>query len=412
MTTIASGLVSRRTAVLRRVGALLERASAFPIDDIEALEEMEAACTDAEAMADSGERKKIVSEAIGRSQTAAFVRRFFGLNHKLMPFGRWISPTYLANSEVTQIEAMADRLVMLQNAGDKAGVEAMCGDIMRQVAVAAFDPIIRAFMNLRATRLPHLNDVAHYLETATLHFYRQDYFTVANTLIPAIERLLVSMTGWRLAHRGELRTTDYRSWLQGATMFATDPTLKLRFEAHRDEIVRFLFDRFFKRSESASKDGTYDVSFVNRAFPLHLNEPGSYYTFEDCLTYFQVFDLFTEFVAAQYGQQLPGLIPNEDPEVRKRMHEYWTVILADWLTGGTSPERRLLQPTPYYIAEADHNYLSMHDGVELNKLLLRALPSLDARMMLDAKLRADRREKLEWLIGHGTGKGSRGPEVN
>jgi|GEM_PF-5296439 len=403
MPTTGTGLESRHAAVFERVAKLLEQLCVFPIGDVEALAEIEGACTEAEAIVDPAERKKVIREAISQSQTASFIRRFSRLNDRLMRLGRWISPTYLAHGEITELEAMSDRLIALQNAGDDADADVLCEDIVQKVAMAAFDPHIRAFMNVRATRLPHLADVAHYLETATLQFYCQGYFSVANILIPAIERLLVSLTGWRLAHGGELHTSDFRAYLLGATTSSTAPTMKLRFEAHRDEIVRFLFDRFFKRAAVAEADGTYNASFVNRAFPLHLNEPGSYYTFEDCVTYFQVFDLFTEFVAAKYEQQLPGLIPDDDPEVQKRVSEYWGVILSDWLTGGNSPERRLVQPTPYYIRESDHNYLAIHDGVALNQLLLRALPSLDVKMLFSSKVPADRREKMDWLIRHLSG---------
>lgn len=405
MTITAANFESRKSAVFERVKNLLGRACVFPIGDSQALDEMEQACNAAESAADPDEQKKIISDAISSSQTASFIRRFSALNGKLMPFGRWVSPTYMVHHEVAEIEALTDRVVALNVAGDTAGVQSAMNEIVRKMAMAAFDPTVRAFMNVRAVRLPHLADVAHYLETATLSFYRQDYFTVANTLIPAIERLLVSMIGFRLGHAGEIHTRDYRAYLQTTPAAITDPALIVRFEAHRDELIRFLFDRFFKRSPEALSDGTYDASYVNRAFPLHLNEPGSYYTFGDCITYFQVFDLFTEYLAARYGLQLPGLIPDQDPEVAKRVNEYWGVILSDWLRGGNSVERRLLQISPYYIPETDCNYLALHDGFELNRLLFRALPSLDIAMLADHNVHKERREKLEWLIGHLSGTG-------
>jgi len=374
------------------------------MEDEEALTEMENACTQSEATTDPDLRVRIVSSAIADSQVAAFIRRFSRLNDQLMPFGRWVSPTYLGNKDITEIEGLANQLVTLDATGDEPAVERTCSAIARKLASAAFDPTIRAFMNVRATRLPHLADVAHYLETATLHFYRQDYFTVANTLVPAIERILVSITGFRLAHGGEAGTKDYRAFLQSATMNASSAGLKMRFEAHRDELLRFLFDRFFKRSPIASKDGTYDASFLNRAFPFHLNEPGSYYTFADSVTYFEIFDLFTEFVSAQNGLQLPGLIPSNDSEIQEREREYWTIILSDWLLAGATPERRLLRPSPYYVRESDHNYLALHDGPALNRLLLRSLPSLRADMLLDPDVPADRRKKIEWILDLVNGK--------
>ena len=410
MTTLGPAREARRDAIFARVAKLLDRGIAFPIEDAEAFEEMESACTTAETLADPAEQQTLINAAISYSQTASFIRRFSALNDKFMPLGRWVSPTYLGNGQMSEIEKLLDELIASRAAGDAPGVSAMCNQIVHRLAAAAFDPTNRAFMNLRATRLPHLSDVAHYLETATLQFYRQEYFSVANTLIPAIERVLVSMSGWRLADGGEIGTRQYRDWLEAACTTSSDRGMKLRFDAHRKELVRFLFERFFKRSGTAAQDGTYDSSLINRAFSLHLNEPGSYYTFEDCVTYFQLFDLFTEFIASMYVLELPGLIPGNDPELQKRMTEYWSIILTNWLTGGESPERQLLYPTAYFVRESDHNYLSLHEGVDLNRLLYRVVPSLDSGLLVRKNLHPDRVAKLEWLINHLAGERGIGKE--
>jgi len=49
------------------------------------------------------------------------------------------------------------------------------------------------------------------------------------------------------------------------------------------------------------------------------------------------------------------------------------------------------------------NYLSMDDGAYLNTAPPRALPSLDANVMLDPQLCDDRQKTLACLVGHITG---------
>jgi hypothetical protein len=379
MTALSSDFETRKQKALERVAVFLGGVHGFPIEDDLALKEIEDACDRADGEPDATERARIVNDAIVASQGSRFVRRFSALNDKLMPHGRWISPTYLVNSKLIEIESLCEQMVALESAGDITGAEKYRDDAITEIARAAMHPTVRAFMNVRATRLPHLVDVAHYLDASALLFYRQDYFAVANVLLPAIERLLVSITGFRLsASGGTIDSSHYKAALTNASMVATPPHLVSRFDAHKAELLRFLFGRFFLRSDKAAKQNVYNASLLNRAFALHLNEPGSYYTYEDCLTYFQVFDLFTEFIAVQHGLELPGAIPDQDPEVLKRRKVYWELILTDWLSDNNSPEKRVLQPTAFYIPEEDRNYLSLHEGPTLNVLLAHAGLAVDA----------------------------------
>ena len=59
-----------------------------------------------------------------------------------------------------------------------------------------FHPNFRAFFIVRSKEVKYINQVSHHLERATLHYYKNDYFSAVLCLLPAIESSLLSYYGW------------------------------------------------------------------------------------------------------------------------------------------------------------------------------------------------------------------------
>lgn len=352
----------------RRVLALT-RQIGYSIDEDDDLDDLERDVQRIEAMPEAQRRQAMAAHMTGREE-AKYLRRVGEVNDVLVPVGRCLSPVYITNSEFTEILA-ACRSIAAHRAGG-TDYSAELASVSRRIALAYFDPLIRAFMLHRARNLPHLQTVSHYLEDATLHFYRRNYFACANTLVVAVERLLLDHIGWTyLVDRPIRAQEEIRTRIAALTSVATDPRMVGRFSEYRRHLLAWL-EIFQERSDRADLSVTQFV----RSIVLHVNEPGSYYGYEHCLTAFQFFDLYIEVLAMQYGVEVYGLVPDTFPDILERRRLYWMLILSDWLHGSyVTPEESFLRSNSRYVPEGgDTNYLSMYGvGAEQNRAVGHAM---------------------------------------
>ena len=166
-----------------------------------------------------------------------------------------------------------------------------------------------------------------------------------------------------------------------------------RFETYKTYVLQFL-----QAYQTPSRHANLSVSRFNRAFIQHVNDDGSYYTYDDCVTAFQFFDLYVEFVAAQLGQEMYVFVPEDNADMNLRTKHYTRMIIEDWLHGeAPSTERAILGSNPRFQKETgDSNFLSLQArhpdhsamlAVMLNSLGVRKLNDIVAfvREPLDPK---------------------------
>lgn len=362
----------------RRVFALTQQVG-YTIDGEDDLGQLELDIQRIEAMPEAQRREEMVARMSGREE-AKYLRRVGEVNDVLVPVGRCLSPVYITNSEFMEILAACRSIASHRTVGTDYSAE--LASVSQRIALAYFDPLIRAFMLHRARNLPHLQTVSHYLEDATLHFYRRNYFACANTLVIAVERLLLDHIGWTYLVDQPIRAQEgIRNRIAALTSVSTDARMVGRFSEFRRHLLAWL-EIFQERSDRADLSVTQFV----RSIVLHVNEPGSYYGYEHCVTAFQFFDLYIEVLAMQYGVEVYGVVPEKFPDMLERRRLYWTLILSDWFHGSCiAREESFLRSNLRYVPEGgDTNYLSLHDlGAQQNRALANAMNVLGFQHVTD-----------------------------
>ncbi len=326
-------------------------------------------------------RRTRLGSVITRVFEADFGRKVRAVNDVLLPLGRCISPAYMPNGVFM---ALLHRCETIATAVATGGHPASDVDwVVQEIARVYFAPHIRAFMVVRAQRLPFLSLVSHYLDDAAIAFYRRNYFACANALTTAIERLLLEHVGWKFGNP-DMRHRDIRAAVADLTPRSGNSQMDARFETYKTYVLQFL-----QTYQTPSKHANLSVSRFNRAFIQHVNDDRSYYTYDDCVTAFQFFDLYVEFVAAQLGQEMYVFVPEDNADMNLRTKHYTRMIIEDWLHGDApSTERAILESNPRFQKETgDSNFLSLQArhpnhsamlAVMLNSLGVRKLDDIVA----------------------------------
>lgn len=323
-------------------------------------------------------RREAVGALLLNIFEADYGRNVRAVNDVLLPLGRCISPAYMPGGVFTEIRRRCERISSAISTGEDFSADVAY--VVEQIARTYFAPHIRAFMIVRAKRLPYLNLISHYLDDAAIAFYRRNYFACANALATAIERLLLGHVEWKFGEKN-MHHPELRAAVAALTARSGNIQMDGRFETYKQYVIRFL-EEYQKPSNRAN----LSASRFNRAFIQHVNDDGSYYTYDDCITAFQFFDLYVEFVSAQVGQEMYAFVPEDDDEMNLRSKYYWRTILEDWLHGASpSTERALLESNPHYQKDAiDSNFLSLHAaGPDQNRMIGSALMTLGVPNLVD-----------------------------
>ncbi|HVA29501.1 MAG TPA: hypothetical protein VNF68_15065, partial [Candidatus Baltobacteraceae bacterium] len=160
-------------------------------DEIEQVEQV----LDNTATLDVEARRKIVGTLLTLIFEADYGRKVRAVNDVLLPIGRCISPAYMPNGIFSELRRRCEKISAALTAGADASAEVAW--VVEQIARIYFSPHIRAFMVVRAKRLPYLDLISHYLDDAAMAFYRRNHFACANALTTAVERLLLEHIGWK-----------------------------------------------------------------------------------------------------------------------------------------------------------------------------------------------------------------------
>lgn len=367
-----TALNERRRQLTEKLSAAgIHMSHGSPLD--EEIDKVEEALENTAAM-DVETRRSVMEPLLIHLFEADYRRRFGAVNDVLLPLGRCISPAYMTNAVFNDLRRRCDQITAAIAAG--ADPSADVDRIIDEISRVYFAPHIRAFMVVRAQRLPHLNLVSHYLEDAAMAFYRRNYFACANALTTAVERLLLEHIGWKFGMK-DMRHPDIRAAVAALTPSSGSFQMDFRFETYKPYVVQFL-----EEYQKPSRLANLSASRFNRAFIQHVNDDASYYTHDDCVTAFQFFDLYVEFVSAQVGKEMYVFVPEDDEAMNVRTRHYWRMIIQDWLHGPSpSAERALLELNPHFRKEAeDSNFLSLYTaGVEQNRMIGSALMTLGVR---------------------------------
>jgi hypothetical protein len=373
--TSARNIEERRKALAERLNQLgVYMIGDDPEDWIEQIEKLLDETSTMEEMA----RRKVVGDVLKDRSEASYNRRVRAVNDILLPLGRCVSPAYVPNGVLRDLLERCNKMSSAVAGGGDPSADITW--IVKQIAQVYFMPHVRAFMAVRAKRLPCLELVAHYLDDAAMAFYRRNYFACANGLTTAVERLLLEHVGWTFG-QPNMHHPDIRAAVAALAPQSCNAHMDARFQTYKQYVLQFL-----EEYQKPSRVANLSVSRFNRAFIQHVNDAASYYTYDDCVTAFQFFDLYVEFVATQVGKELYALIPETDAEMNLRSNHYWSLILEDWLHGSApSAERAILESDPRFQTEAaDTNLLSLYDsGPEQNRVIGAALLALGIRSLGD-----------------------------
>lgn len=369
-TTGHAGFEERRKIIQQRLRALnIYVHGGDPVDDeVDQVENLLNSAPTAEA------QKKAVSDWLRDRFEADYNRNVRAVNDVLLPLGRCVSPAFMTGAAFSDLHRQCIAISGAAAAGDD--VSSHLTDVVEQIARHYFAPHVRAFMIVRAKRLPYLDLVSHYLDDAAMAFYRRNYFACANALTTAVERLLLQHVGWKFGDPN-MHRPDIRAAVAALSPRSGDLWMDGRFETYKNYVLRFI-----EAYQTPSKNANLSASRLNRAFIQHVNDDGSYYTYDDCVTAFQFFDLYVEFVAVQVGQQLFALVPEDDDEMNQRSRHYWHILLEDWLHGSArSTERSILESNPHFQSETtDSNFLNLFaEGPEQNQMIGAAVMALGLR---------------------------------
>lgn len=276
------------------------------------------------------------------------------LSDVLMEYGWFVAP-YIIGSEFRRIEAVAEhaRSHAPQTNDDRRLIEAM---IHEALCDTVFHPNYRARTVWLGLKLDHFRDYSHIYESGIFAYYKRDYIGAALCLLAAMEGILLSFYGWKLASSvtkpsipqlvRRVRTTEIPY---------QDPGLSVAHNMFRDVLADFL-DKWLYRKTSKSD---FSLSLLNRHLILHGLEPGNFYRPEDVHRLILVFDLVVDFLAIRqrvFHDFLPDL--GTDPIFDKRQKHYFDLAMGIATTARCwIAEREMLKDHPNYFApseEPDH----------------------------------------------------------
>jgi hypothetical protein len=199
--------------------------------EIECVENMLDAAPSADA------QRNAVSDWLRDRGEASFNSNVRAVNDVLLPLGRCVSPGFMSGADFTDIHRRCIAISSALTAGSDVSTHVAL--IVEQIARHYFAPHIRAFMIVRAKKLPYLDLVSHHLDEAAMAFYRRNYFACANALATAVERLLLEHVGWRFGDP-DISQRALRTAISSLTPGSGDKWLDVRFETYKTYVLQFL----------------------------------------------------------------------------------------------------------------------------------------------------------------------------
>lgn len=249
-----------------------------------------------------------------------FIRRFKSLNRRLLDWG-WLFGGMMANYEVQAIEEMLTKYDEARFDSDRSEILQTINELMLR---HVFAPNVRAYTVFRAFQEPSTKSIAHHIEMATFHYYKQNFFLCVLTLLPAVEGLLLARAGWSVSSPS-MKPKFKRLIANLEASEAKIPPLTARFEVHKEALVAFMQKWLFEEHRAIDPD----ISLLNRHYALHCMGDDSFYTAADCHQLFTFLDVYLEFAGYETGYGFRAFIPDDEPFINQRQAYYVSLFLGD-----------------------------------------------------------------------------------
>ena len=282
--------------------------------------------------------------------------RVLEVNATLLKYGWVINPHHVMNKNFEELLLLTRDLETSTESDRKAPFKR----INRLIVRCTCHPRTRAFQLRRSTQLPHLQDFAHYLERALLHYYKRDYFSSVLVMLPAIEGTIRSHIGWSGARL---------SYKQATAALLKRPTpmhgpghaiLSSRFPVYRDLLVNVLDEWLYKPTNVAD----FELSYLNRHYALHGLGQGSFYSAADCHRLFALIDLYVEVLSCETGLAYSNFLPDvgTDEFVDARTMYYLPLLLAGTPVGDAPANECIAQEELFMTSHGAYHPESDEDG--------------------------------------------------
>jgi hypothetical protein len=267
------------------------------------------------------------------------------INAALSRLGGWVlNPHHIGGIDMLDLTAVVEGIEEGTLPVEQSSYDRVCAIVQQCI----FAPRYRAFYLWRASQLPPLSKVGHYLERAHTRFFARDHFTATLLLLAAVEGVMREHTGYRKPsgdHRPILRLIEKHS-PETTGVFAR------RYPVYRKWLV-YAIEELFKGTEQARRDHVLDITAAFRSNAFHGETAGAYYAAADCTRLFALFDLYVEVLTCETGLGYANFIPEKGtcPFVDERETVYLALLLDSHLVAEQKREEALMRDHPSYVPE-------------------------------------------------------------
>jgi hypothetical protein len=282
------------------------------------------------------EEMKAASEAFERDLISTIREN----NDFSLDYGCFFAVTWLQGSHVDGIRAYIHDPQRLSDTPEQK--YAVINDWFTAIGYHSFS---RAHFAYRAQRTPHIREFSHHLERAPLLYYKGDFVSAIQVLMPAVEGSLRSYVGADATKIG-MKFVDLIPQVNRVLAF---PEFDQRHAVYKEMLERFLKEWFFANT---SHPGLATIpSKMNRNYMAHLLGSDSFYQPADCNRLFAFFDILLEIITFEEKSTETFIYMPRDgiPEVTKRQKYYNELILpwSVWRKVREHEERFMLENPNY-----------------------------------------------------------------
>ena len=249
-----------------------------------------------------------------------------------------------------------------------------------------FHPNFRAREIWFGLKLDHFKEFSHLVESGIFSYYKREYPAAITCMLPALEGILLSFTGWKLGDT--TRRPRHQKLIKSIrTTKSTHPMVRVaEHDTFRDLLADFLDKWIYVDTD----DADFSLSVLNRHYVLHGFEPGNFYRPEDVHRLILLFDLLIEFLASNQGVFMGCFLPDRgrEPLFDKR-RDYYDDLASNnrTLRQCWETERAFLKDHPRYVEP--QNEADMHISKVIGTLGYLAIMSMIKEFQQARKATAD-----------------------
>lgn len=269
-----------------------------------------------------------------------FVGHVRRINDFCLDYGCFFEVSWLSGANANDLEAYVT---------DPQRGQDSKSDIYQEInewfTALEYRPFERAHFIYRAQQTPVFREFSHHLERGLLLYYKGDFFSAVQVLVPAVEGILRLYVGGGPMEIGKGLVDK----IQHVQRSLPHPEFALRHSAFKDILEQFLRKWFFARSDDPTL--TTIPSKMNRNYISHLAGTDAFYRPSDCNRLFAFFDVMLEVVTLEHAEVAHFIsLPEEGiPEVTERMNYYSYLMspLSPWHQIRDVEERSMAQNPRY-----------------------------------------------------------------